>query len=318
MRIAFVFPGQGSQEVGMGRSLSERSTEARRVFARADRALSEDSASVSSLCFDGPAESLTLTENAQPAILTVSVAAWAALRERIPNLVPALVAGHSLGEYSALVAAGALEFEQTVQLVRLRGLAMQQAVPPGVGAMAAVMGLETDTVVQACADVQDAMPGRVVTPANFNAPGQVVVAGHADAVTRLSEEVSARRGRAIPLKVSAPFHCALMQPAADRVREALERVTVQDPSVPVVANVDAVANAEGGRVRSLLERQVAGSVRWEQSVRTMIADGVDTFIELGPGRVLAGLIKRIHKGAITHNVFDATSLDATCAALEGR
>jgi [acyl-carrier-protein] S-malonyltransferase len=315
MTIAFVFPGQGSQEVGMGRSLCERSASARAVFDRADRALEGDEKPLSSLCFDGPVESLTLTENTQPAILTASIAALEALRERLPALSPTLVAGHSLGEYSALVAAEALSFEDTVRLVRLRGRAMQEAVPIGAGAMAAIMGLDPDAVSALCAETQAAMPGRVVSPANFNAPGQVVIAGHADAVERASALASERNGRAIPLKVSAPFHCALMQPAADRVRDALGSVTVRAPKTPVVANVDATANTDAERVRSLLALQVAGAVRWEQSVRAMVDAGVTTFVEIGPGRVLAGLIKRIHRPATLLNVFDAASLDAAVAAL---
>ncbi len=315
MTVAFVFPGQGSQEVGMGRSLAERSPAARAVFNRADRALAGDAVPLSTLCFDGPAESLTLTENTQPAILTVSVAALAALRERLPALVPTLVAGHSLGEYSALVAADAIDFEDTVRLVRLRGRAMQEAVPVGVGAMAAVMGLEPDAVAAACARAVESLPGKVVSPANFNAPGQIVIAGHAEAVARASELVAEAKGRAIPLKVSAPFHCALMQPAADRVRDALATIDVRAPKVPVVANFDAAPNDSAERAKELLVQQVAGAVRWEQSIRAMIDGGVTTFVEIGPGRVLAGLIKRVHKPAVIHNVFDAASLDATVAAL---
>lgn len=315
MTVAFVFPGQGSQEVGMGRSLAERSPAARSVFDRADRALSGDATPLSSLCFEGPAESLTLTENTQPAILTVSVAALEALRERLPSLEPALTAGHSLGEYSALVAAGVLSFEDTVRLVRLRGRAMQEAVPVGVGAMAAVMGLEPDVVAAVCAKASESLPGKVVSPANYNAPGQIVIAGHAEAVARASELVGEAKGRAIPLKVSAPFHCALMQPAADRVRDALATIDAKDATVSVVANFDAEPNRDASRAKSLLVSQVAGAVRWEQSIKRMVEQGVTTFVEIGPGKVLAGLIKRIHKPAVIHNVFDGASLDATVAAL---
>ncbi|MFO0557169.1 MAG: ACP S-malonyltransferase [Polyangiales bacterium] len=315
MTVAFVFPGQGSQEVGMGRSLAERSSAARSVFERADRALSGDAQPLSTLCFDGPAESLTLTENTQPAILTVSVAALAALRERLPSLQPTLVAGHSLGEYSALVAADVLDFEDTVRLVRLRGRAMQEAVPVGVGAMAAVMGLDADAVDGACKRAVDALPETVVSPANFNAPGQIVIAGHAEAVAKASEFVGEAKGRAIPLKVSAPFHCALMKPAADRVRDALGAIEARDAKTAVVANFDATPNTSGARAKELLVSQVAGAVRWEQSIRAMIEGGVTTFVEIGPGKVLAGLIKRIHKPAVIHNVFDAASLDATVSAL---
>jgi [acyl-carrier-protein] S-malonyltransferase len=299
----------------MGRSLAERSPAARSVFERADRALSGDALSLSTLCFEGPAESLTLTENTQPAILTVSVAALAALRERLPSLQPALVAGHSLGEYSALVAADVLDFEDTVRLVRLRGRAMQEAVPVGVGAMAAVMGLDHDAVDAACKRAVEALPETVVSAANFNAPGQIVIAGHAEAVAKASEFVGEAKGRAIPLKVSAPFHCALMKPAADRVRDALSTIPARDAKTAVVANFDAMPNTSGARAKELLVSQVAGAVRWEQSIRAMIEGGVTTFVEIGPGKVLAGLIKRIHKPAVIHNVFDAASLDATVSAL---
>jgi [acyl-carrier-protein] S-malonyltransferase len=302
----------------MGRALSERSAAARAVFERADRALeglSADPLPLSTLCFEGPAEQLTLTENTQPAILTASVAALEALREQLSGLSPVLVAGHSLGEYSALVCSGAISFEDTVRLVRLRGRAMQEAVPVGEGAMAAVMGTDADALVALCGRVVAELAGRVVSPANYNAPGQIVVAGHADAVARLSQLVGEAGGRAIPLKVSAPFHCSLMKSAADRVREALETISVKDPAVSVVANFDAQANDSAARVRQLLVDQVAGAVRWEQSVRLMVERGVTTFVEIGPGKVLAGLIKRVHRPAVVHNVFDPASLDAAVAAL---
>lgn len=318
MTVAFVFPGQGSQEVGMGRALCERSVAARAVFERADRALegsSTDATLLSSLCFEGPVEKLTLTENTQPAILTTSVAALEALRERLPKLSPSLVAGHSLGEYSALVCAGAISFEDTVRLVRLRGRAMQEAVPVGEGAMAAIMGTDPDALTALCARASEELSGRIVSPANYNAPGQIVVAGHADAVAKLSQLVGDAGGRAIPLKVSAPFHCALMKPAADRVREALERVTMNELVVPVVANFDALENRDATRARQLLVDQVAGAVRWEQTIKRMVERGVTTFVEIGPGKVLAGLIKRVHRPAVVHNVFDPASLDATVAAL---
>ncbi len=298
----------------MGKALAEAIPAARDVFAQADRALA-DATPLSQLCFEGPLESLTLTANTQPAILTTSIAILAALRERLPNVKPAMMAGHSLGEYSALVAAGALAFEDTVRLVRLRGQAMQDAVAPGTGAMAAVMGLEPDAVVAACAEVRELLTGRVLEAANFNAPGQVVVAGHADAVTKLGEVLAAKKGKMIPLKVSAPFHCSLMKPAADRLREALASVTVNAPACPVVANVDAQPNSDPARVEDLLVAQVAGTVRWEQCIGAMAAAGVDTYVEIGSGKVLAGLIKRIHKGAAIHNVSDPGSLDAVVAAL---
>ncbi len=314
MNVAFVFPGQGSQEVGMAKAMVDAYASARDVFAQADRALG-DATPLSRLCFEGPLETLTLTANTQPAILTGSLACLAAVRERLPHLKPAMMAGHSLGEYSALVAAGALDFGDTVKLVRLRGQAMQDAVAPGTGAMSAIMGLDAEGVLAACEEVRAAMPGRVVEAANFNAPGQVVVAGHADAVARVGELVGTRKGRAIPLKVSAPFHCSLMKPAADRLDEALADVTVRAPSCPVVANVDARANTDATRVKPLLVAQVAGTVRWEQCVNTMIAAGITTFVEIGSGKVLAGLIRRVNKQAVVHNVGDPASLDALASAL---
>lgn len=313
--VGFVFPGQGSQDVGMGRAMAEVSAGARAAFEEADRALEGDARSLSSLCFEGPLEELTLTANTQPAILTTSIACLRALRERLPGLRPAMVAGHSLGEYSALVAAGALSLGETVRLVRLRGRAMQEAVPAGVGAMSALVGLEADTVAALCEQVREAMPGRVVEPANYNAPGQLVVAGHADAVARLGELAAERKGKAIPLKVSAPFHCSLMRPAGERLSEALETVRVSALECPVVANVDACPNSDPSRVKDLLVRQVAGAVRWEQCVKAMIDGGITTFVEIGPGKVLAGLIRRIHKGALVHNVSDPASLEAAAAAL---
>jgi [acyl-carrier-protein] S-malonyltransferase len=301
----------------MGRALAEVSPAAREVFALADRALADAPRALSSLCFEGPLEELTLTANTQPAILATSVACLRALQERLPDLRPALVAGHSLGEYSALVAAGALDLGETLRLVRLRGQAMQDAVPPGTGSMAAVMGLDAPTLSALCAEVAAEMPGRTVSPANFNAPGQVVVAGHAEAVARLTALAAARRGKVIPLKVSAPFHCALMQPAADRLAVALRDVHIGTPATPVVANVDGRPNDDPARVADLLIRQVAGTVRWEQCVMAMADAGVRTYVEVGPGKVLAGLIKRIHKGATVLSASDPESLATCVTALSG-
>lgn len=311
-----MFPGQGAQEVGMGRALAERYPSAREVFSRADRALQGDATPLSTLCFEGPASELMLTANTQPAVLTASLACLAALRSRLPELQPAMVAGHSLGEYTALVCAGALTLEDAVPLVRLRGEAMQEAVAPGEGAMSAVMGLEDAQVQALCDQVRDALPGRVVSPANFNAPSQVVIAGHADAVARAEALVAARRGRAIPLKVSAPFHCALMAPAAERLQGALGAIPVGALAVPVVPNVDAVAHQDPSRVRGLLVRQVAGTVRWTDCVRALAAGGVDTVLELGPGAVLKGLLKRIDKGLRVYNVSDPDTLDQAVQALQ--
>ncbi len=257
MSLALVFPGQGAQAVGMGRALFERSAEARRVFETVDAALG---APLSTLCFEGPDADLTLTANTQPAILAVSVACLRALEAAVPSLAPSFLAGHSLGEYSALVASGSLALEDASRLLRLRGEAMQAAVPPGEGAMSAIVMLDGETVRELCGEVMALLPGRVVQPANDNAPGQVVVAGHADAVAKVEALAAERRGRGMPLKVSAPFHCALMEPAALRLAAALREVPFGALRVPVVANVDARPNADASRVAGLLEAQVLGAV----------------------------------------------------------
>ncbi|HTQ46736.1 MAG TPA: ACP S-malonyltransferase [Polyangiaceae bacterium] len=304
MSIAWLFPGQGSQSVGMGKDVLEASSGARAVFERVDAALAEK---LSKLVLEGPEDQLTLTANAQPAIVATSCAVLAAIRERVPALTPpAFAAGHSLGEYSALVAAEALTLEDAVRLVRARGRAMQEAVPAGTGAMSAVMGVEPENLEALCR--QAATSDEVVSPANFNAPGQIVVAGHASAVARLGELAAAQKGRVIPLKVSAPFHCALMAPAARVVQNELERARVQPPKFPIVANFDAQANADAARVKELLVRQVDGPVRWEASVRLMAERGVTHALEIGPGKVLAGLVKRIAKDIKVLSVGDAASL----------
>lgn len=315
MSVALVFPGQGAQSVGMGRDLAEHSPAARAVFDLVDGSLAGDARPLSTLCFDGPEPELTLTANTQPAILAVSVACLGALREALPSLAPAFYAGHSLGEYSALVASGALRLDDAARLLRLRGRAMQDAVAPGVGAMSAIVMLDLPAVRALCDEAMSELPGLVVQPANDNAPGQVVVAGHAEAVARVNALADARRGRGVPLKVSAPFHCALMNPAASRLEDALRGVTLSALSAPIVANVDAAVTADTSRVPSLLVQQVAGLVRWRESVEAMVAAGVTTFVEVGPGRVLSGLIKRIHKGARTLSVSDRATLDETVAAL---
>lgn len=313
MSIALVFPGQGSQCVGMGRSLYEQSEAAREVFERADRALGDTS--LSSVCFDGPEENLTLTANAQPAILVVSLAALAALRERVLGIIPTYFAGHSLGEYSALVAAESMSLEDAVRVVRRRGTAMQEAVAPGVGAMAACLLLEDSVVEELCAETRAALPERVVSVANVNAPGQVVISGHTDAVSHTSALVEARGGKSISLSVSAPFHCSLMRPAAEALSDVLSRVSFRTLSAPVVANVDAMPNTDPDRARELLIEQVTAKVRWRETVARLASSGVDTFIELGPGKVLSGLIKRSHRGAKVLNVSDAESLAATITSL---
>ncbi len=287
----------------MGKALVEASDAARRVFERADAALGW---SISKLCFEGPEDELTRTANTQPAIVTTSIAALAALREAMPSLpAPALAAGHSLGEYSALVASGALELEDAVRLVHLRGKAMQDAVPEGQGAMAAIMGGDPDAVRALCAD---AAQGEVLSPANFNAPGQVVIAGQASAVERAARLAGERKLKAIPLKVSAPFHCALMAPAARAVEQALASVALRAPAFPVVSNVEGTPNADPGRIASLLVRQIDGPVRWEESIQHMAGAGVTQALEIGPGKVLAGLVKRIDKRIAVLGVGDPAAI----------
>jgi [acyl-carrier-protein] S-malonyltransferase len=309
-KLAFLFPGQGTQSVGMGKALSDASRAARDVFARADAALG---APLSKLCFEGPESELTLTANTQPAILTTSIAALAALKEAWPELPsPAYAAGHSLGEYSALVAAGALEFEDAVRLVRLRGQAMQAAVPEGQGAMAAILGGDADAVQKLC---DEARGGDVLAPANFNAPGQIVIAGHAGAVRRAGELASARKLKAIFLNVSAPFHSPLMEPAARAVEAALGKVRIGALRFPVVTNVAATPNDAPGAVADLLVRQIDGPVLWEQSVRWLSEQGVTRALEIGPGKVLAGLVRKIDKRLAVQSVGDPESVAAARAFL---
>ncbi len=308
--IAFIFPGQGSQAVGMGRALADAFPMCREVFEEADAALGD---SISRLCFEGPAEQLTLTENTQPAILAVSVAAWRLLASR--GLTPALVAGHSLGEYSAHVAAGTFPFAEAVRIVRRRGRYMQEAVPVGAGAMAAVLGLDAEQVAQAC---KEAAQGEVVSLANVNAPGQIVIAGARDAVIRAGErarQLGAKR--VVPLPVSAPFHCALMKPAEERLAPELRAVTVSPPRVPVVANVDAEPKRDGRSAIAALVRQVSLPVRWEESVRRLAAEGVTAYVEVGPGTVLSGLVRKIHGGATVLNVETPDDLAAVEALFKG-
>lgn len=305
MTIAWLFPGQGSQSVGMAKDVFASSAAAKRVVDEANAALGSD---LGKLILEGPEAELTLTANAQPAIVTVSSALLAALREAHPSLPsPAFAAGHSLGEYSALVASGALALADAVRLVRARGNAMQDAVAPGAGAMSAVMGLEPAKVEELCARAATET-SQVVSCANFNAPGQIVIAGHAAAVAKAAELVSNEKGKAIPLKVSAPFHCALMAPAAKVVATELDRVSLSALAFPVVANVDAKPNASRERVKELLVRQVDGPVRWEESVRFMKDAGVTHALEIGPGKVLAGLVKRIAKEIPVLSVGDVASI----------
>jgi len=287
VKIAFVFPGQGSQYVGMGRDLWERYPVVRSLFEEASEVLGFD---LASLCFEGPEEKLRLTENTQPAIFTVSVAAWRVLKEEL-DLEPYLVAGHSLGEYSALVTSGALSFSEGVHLVRMRGKFMQEAVPVGEGGMAAVIGLERSRVKELCERAADK---EVLVPANFNSPDQIVISGHLSAVDRaipIAKEMGAKR--AVKLEVSAPFHSPLMESAGRRLAEELEKVEVKDLKVPVITNVEAEPNSEPSRVKELLVRQVSSPVLWEDSVRKMVQMGTEAFVEIGPKRVLCGLLRKI-------------------------
>lgn len=310
MSIAFVFPGQGSQKVGMGQALAEAFPESRAVFDEADAALGF---ALSALCFSGPEEDLRLTTNTQPAILATSVAALRALSAR--GARPDFVAGHSLGEYSAIVAAGGLPLADAVAAVRKRGQYMQEAVPVGVGAMAAILNLDADAVARACAEAAE---GEVVSPANLNSPGQIVIAGHAGAVQRAMERCKAAGAkRALPLPVSAPFHCALMQPAQERMAADLLALPFRDLSVPLVCNVDARPVRAAADVREGLVRQVSGAVRWQESVELLVREGVSTFVEIGPGTVLSGLVKKIHRDARVLNVEDPQSLEAAAQALAG-
>jgi [acyl-carrier-protein] S-malonyltransferase len=309
MPLAYIFPGQGSQTPGMGRELAENFAAAREVFEEADEALGF---ALSRLCFEGPAEDLQLTENTQPAILATSVAAWrAAVAEGLP--APQFVAGHSLGEYSALVAAGALSLGDAVRIVRQRGRYMQEAVPVGVGAMAAILGLDAEAVREVC---EEAAEGEVCSPANINSPNQVVIAGTAAAVERAMSKLKERGAkRAIPLKVSAPFHCALMLPAQERLAADLGEVEFEDLRVPLVTNVDAALIRAGAEARDALVRQVSSPVRWRESVEVLWREGARTFVEVGPGKVLSGLVRQIAPEAKCLNVESPPSLAATRAAL---
>jgi [acyl-carrier-protein] S-malonyltransferase len=292
----------------MGRELAKAFPCARRVFEEADRAVGF---SLSKLCFEGPAEELQLTANTQPAILAVSVAAAEVLREN--GVQPDYVAGHSLGEYSALVAAGALRVGDAVRVVRQRGQYMQEAVPVGQGAMAALLGLDAALLEEIC---QEAAQGEVVSPANLNSPGQAVIAGHARAVARAVELAKARGAkRAVMLNVSAPFHCALMKPAQDRLAEDLEGVEIAEARIPLVNNVDARLVSSPAEIRVGLKRQVTAPVRWEQSMRVLRAEGVELFVEVGPGKVLSGLLRQIDRQAELLRVEDVASLNEVRARL---
>ena len=309
--IAYVFPGQGSQNPGMGKDLAEKFPVARQVFEEADDALGF---SISRLCFEGPGEELQLTENTQPAILAVSVAAFRALKSTDAP-APAFVAGHSLGEYSALVAAGVLDLSDALRTVRARGRYMQEAVPVGTGAMAAVLGGELGDIERVCAE---AGGDEVCSIANINSPGQVVIAGNTAAVDRAIELLKGVAKRVIRLNVSAPFHCALMKPAQDRLAQDLERLKFSEPKFPVVTNVDARITTAPGELRDSLIRQVSAPVRWVESMQLLMQNGVETVIEVGPGKVLSGLMRQTSRDMKSLNVEDAASLEATSAALAAR
>ena len=300
--IAFLFPGQGAQHAGMGKDLAENFPVARQVFEEANDALGVD---LASLCFNGPEEDLKLTANTQPAILTTSIAALRVLETEI-GIAPNCAAGHSLGEYSALVCAGALNFADAVRIVRQRGTFMQEAVPVGTGAMAAILGLDKETLERVC---QDAALGQVVSPANFNSAGQVVIAGNTEAVDRamtLAKEHGAKR--ALPLPVSAPFHCSLMIPAGERLADVLADIKVGDMTVPVITNVEATPNQDASRVCQLLVDQVSAPVLWEDTIACMIKLDVERYIEIGPGKVLAGLVKRMAKDSTIQNVQNVSDI----------
>ncbi len=308
--IAFLFPGQGSQAVGMGKELAEKYPAARQTFEEADDAIGF---SLSQLCFEGPEDQLRLTENTQPAILAVSVAMWRVLTDN--GVQPEWVAGHSLGEYSAHVAAGTLSFADAVRTVRSRGRYMQEAVPVGAGAMAALLGMESEKVLQIC---KDAAQGEVCEPANRNSPEQVVISGNRGAVER-AVALATERGakKAVLLPVSAPFHCSLMQPAQERLAADLKALQMQSPSVPVMCNVDAALVETADASRDALVRQVTGAVRWDECVRGLIAKGTETFVEVGPGKVLWGLMRQIDRGKTSWQTSDDAALQKALQGLTG-
>jgi len=306
---AFLFPGQGSQYVGMGKDLKENFKVAADIFAEADEALHED---LTKLCFEGPEDDLKLTRNTQPAILTVSIAALRVLQQET-GLVPAMTAGHSLGEYSALVASGALRFADAVTIVRKRGTFMQEAVPVGVGGMAAVLGMETDALEKIC---RESAEGQAVAPANYNCPGQIVISGHMEAVKRAAARAEAAGAKkVVMLPVSAPFHSSLMKPAAEKLGKTLEAVTVQELKIPVLSNVEADFYPGKDDVKRLLTEQVDHPVRWIEEMEKMVREGVDKCVEIGPGKVLNGLVRKISRETAMQSIENPDSIKEFIAGL---
>ncbi|HHV95511.1 MAG TPA: ACP S-malonyltransferase [Clostridiaceae bacterium] len=301
-KLAFIFPGQGAQYVGMGKDIAEKYEKANAIFDEASEVLGFD---IKKMIFEGSEEDLKITENTQPAILTASIACMQPLLEM--GIKPDVTAGLSIGEYSALVAAGAFPFKDAVRLVRKRGKYMQEAVPLGVGTMAAIIGLESNDVINAC---KEASYDGIVEPANFNCPGQIVIAGEIKAVDK-AIEICNQKGakRAVKLQVSAPFHCSMMKPAGEKLALELDNVKINNLSIPVVSNVTAQYVTDSNIIKELLIKQVSSSVLWEDSVRTMINDGVDTFVEIGPGKTLTGFIRRISKTVKTYNIENLETLD---------
>ncbi|SKA78112.1 [acyl-carrier-protein] S-malonyltransferase [Clostridium sp. USBA 49] len=309
-KVAFVFAGQGSQYVGMGKELADNIKVCYDIFDEADKALGFE---ISKICFEGPKDALDITENTQPAILTVSIACLKALEEK--GIVPDVTAGLSLGEYSALVCSGVLNFSDAVRLVKKRGKFMQEAVPIGVGTMAAILGLDAEDVRKICAEAGDK---GIVEPANFNCPGQIVIGGEIAAVEAASKIAKERGAKVIPLSVSAPFHTSMLESAAEKLKEELKNVELNNINIPYITNVTAQYVEETSEIKGLLEKQVKSSVLWENSIRRMLEDGVDTFVELGPGKVLSGFIKKINRKVKVLNVEDLKSLEKTLEILNSQ